>query len=77
MCIVLHENYVLFLSDFKETNFLGGLGKYSNMKFNENLLVGAEVSLADVRTDREMVKLIVVLRTFAIVLNKRKEVDVT
>jgi hypothetical protein len=53
MCIGLHVNYPLFLSDFKEIQLSGQIfEKYSNTKFYENLSSGSRVVPCG-RTDRQ------------------------
>ena len=49
MYIGLHVNYRLLLLDFNETKFLD---RYSDIKFDENPSVGAELFHADGQTDR-------------------------
>ena len=63
LCIGLHVKYRLFLSDFNKSWFVRQIfGKYSSMKFHENLSTGSPFVLCG-WTD--MMKLIVALRSFA------------
>jgi len=50
MYLCLHVKYLLFLSDFNAGQIFE---KYSNVRFNEILPVGAELFHTDGRTDRQ------------------------